>query len=581
MGSAPSDNTLVRHVRTFADDVRRAQGEDASPKKAAVQQEKPRAAAQPPQPDAAPAPPLAIDDALITPVAERAGNASHLADTRAPLDIRKEAAGEAGEAVIVSDKRRKRWSLFRAIGSALGAWTRAASAPPDATATPAREHKKKSAAENIRRKHAEEVARAEIRERTKQRAAEQAANARTASDRPSTPRRAQSAEPVPRAIKDIAPAAAPLPDTRAPAPRSEIRAQPPEYKHATPRAAADIETPDNLPTAEHTIEQAATTGAGSARAAEAHTPAPQSAAEEQPEAANTAAERRAAIEKMLAARVRDAAAVTPHQPPAADPVPQNVQPAAPAMPPEAPAAAQPQRSVALHEQPSALSLRPFVVAGITMIIVMLAGGFGFFWYAQESGRGDVATVRIPTFIAIDTQQRAPFSENRAVLLENLTEAVSASSGTVAQIYLAREHADRAVETADFMRVLDPRAPGSFMRNLSPEMMFGAYAQSEPFFIFRTDRFDTAFAGMLDWEPFMSADLTPLFGEPVSRSFDPSARSGDQTRTAFFTDEVIESVTARTLYDAFASERIVYAFADQHTLIITTSKEALRALLSRF
>lgn len=609
MGSAPSDTTLVRHVRTFADDVRRAQGKDA-PRETSGRIEK--SAPKPAHAEAVRTEPAhAIDEQLTASVAEQSGKESHLADTKKPLDIRKEASGEAGEAVIVSDKRRHRWSLTRAIARAVGSWARAPRPAPAPHVSEAAQHKPhiqkkaaQSAKDNIQRKRAEEQALAQLRAHTHKRTSSTTASRAPAAAAEARKFARSAAAPAPQAVRDIAPSAPQIPDTDT---RAQRATQEPPVNLPVGIEAASEES--YAPTTPHheamepvdTPRPETPPAPPSQAPSEISAPAPQHAA--QPEAAATQrrqrvdAERRAAIEKLLQARLhteaRNEVAPAEHAaPPQAAQQPASAETqldVAPVTPASQHAQAQPTEQRAsvkasthsVQRAEPALSPRPFLIAGLTMLAIILVGGFGFFWYARDAGRPDTSIVRIPTFIAIDAQQPAQFSENRAVLLDTLTASLTSARGTVTQIYLTENDADRAIDTERFMRVLDPRAPGSFLRNLSPEMMFGAYRQSEPFLIVRTERFDTAFAGMLDWEPFMSADLMPLFGEPVSRTFDPAARTTDVSRPAFFVDESVDNTTVRTLYDERASERIVYAFRDQRTLIITTNKAALAELLTRF
>lgn len=227
-------------------------------------------------------------------------------------------------------------------------------------------------------------------------------------------------------------------------------------------------------------------------------------------------------------------------------------------------------------------VRPFALAGAAIALVILIGGFGIFWYARRNPPEETSVVRIPTFVSIDRQKSVPFSENRNTLLETLDTEVRAAGSGVVQIYPARPgDAEAAGETAvpasEFLAVLDPRAPGSFVRNLGDEMMFGSADGAAPFFIFRPKQFDLAFAGMIEWEPYISADLTPLFGAPVSRTKDESAQTDDGTRPAFFADDTVENTPVRILRDTEGAERIVYGFVDKHTLIITATSETFATL----
>jgi hypothetical protein len=127
-----------------------------------------------------------------------------------------------------------------------------------------------------------------------------------------------------------------------------------------------------------------------------------------------------------------------------------------------------------------------------------------------------------------------------------------------------------------LSILSPRAPGSFQRGVQ-ELTFGGVG-SAPFMIMKVSSFDTAFAGMLEWERAMSADLSPLYGTPVVETFDPSARTDTQVRAAFFKDAIASNKNIRLLLDEAGEDRIVYTFTDQNTVVITTTREALNTLV---
>jgi hypothetical protein len=112
------------------------------------------------------------------------------------------------------------------------------------------------------------------------------------------------------------------------------------------------------------------------------------------------------------------------------------------------------------------------------------------------------------------------------------------------------------------------------------MAFGA-GDSEPYIVMKVTGFDAAFAGMLEWERSMSADLSPLFGPTVVETFDSSARTDTQVREAFFQDVIASNKNARILLDEEGEERIIYTFINQQTIIITTTKKALERLMPLF
>jgi len=78
--------------------------------------------------------------------------------------------------------------------------------------------------------------------------------------------------------------------------------------------------------------------------------------------------------------------------------------------------------------------------------------------------------------------------------------------------------------------------------------------------------------MLAWEGTLSADLAPLFGAPVTESFDPTARTTDQVRTAFFRDTIAGNVSARLLVDRNNTDRLVYGFIKPNLILIAPNQD---------
>jgi hypothetical protein len=84
--------------------------------------------------------------------------------------------------------------------------------------------------------------------------------------------------------------------------------------------------------------------------------------------------------------------------------------------------------------------------------------------------------------------------------------------------------------------------------------------------------------MLGWEEAMSADLAPLFGSPVSSSYNPEVRTDTGTSEAYFKDVIAVNKNARLLVDENGDDRIIYTFIDKNTVVITTTREALSEIV---
>lgn len=222
--------------------------------------------------------------------------------------------------------------------------------------------------------------------------------------------------------------------------------------------------------------------------------------------------------------------------------------------------------------PKHTTILPVVLVGLAIFLV-LGGSIGaFFFFSHESGTTDVRVQQVNESL-IGSVQQVPFTlpeekETLQLLLNDLTRNTIVSENNVVQYFPQKPRTDSSPASAiDFMTSLSPNAPGDFVRNLNERMMFGVHTrdQNTPFFIFLHDSFDVAFAGMLSWEENIQNDFTPLFG----------FRS-----TGSFVDERIENQDIRVLYDQSGTPLIVYGFPRQNTLIITGNQSVYRTLVER-
>lgn len=217
-----------------------------------------------------------------------------------------------------------------------------------------------------------------------------------------------------------------------------------------------------------------------------------------------------------------------------------------------------------------------------MLLASLSGaGLSVYLFSglrKEQAQEVAVLYRIPNLIQAQNQQGFTLPSDRTNLLEGLSAFTLQAQGIV-QLYptiQSSEGDERPASAQETLSVLSPRTASSFVRSIR-EMTFGSIS-GEPFIILKTGSFDVAFAGMLQWEQTMSADLAPLFGAPVIESFDPSARTDTQVRAAFFKDAIASNKNVRLLFDEQGNDRVVYTFIDQNTILITTTRDALDVLI---
>ncbi len=232
------------------------------------------------------------------------------------------------------------------------------------------------------------------------------------------------------------------------------------------------------------------------------------------------------------------------------------------------------------------SYKPLFISVFVVLFISLAGAGGYLYLNKKPGQvTEQPIVGIATFFKTTTQIPTTLPGDRLTLLKNINALrLSTALGATdfLHIYPAETLAgtEKSIETSTLMRVLDPRVPSTFVRTLENTSMIGAYGtEKAPFIVLKTNQFDAALAGMLAWEKNISIDLAPLFGEPVRKTFDPSSLTGDRTRPAYFSDEIIQNHDVRILYDERGEERILYTFVQNELILITTNHTTLEALLA--
>jgi|GEM_PF-3092209 len=220
----------------------------------------------------------------------------------------------------------------------------------------------------------------------------------------------------------------------------------------------------------------------------------------------------------------------------------------------------------------------FAVIGFVLLSGALGVGISMYLFQPETPAQEVVVVyEAPSLVAAESQVDLPLGTDQNTFMQELSAYVAQNAQTV-QIYPSVQNAEgtRPASTQEILGALSWRMPGSFARSIR-QLTFGATA-SAPFLVLESTSFDVAFAGMLEWERTLSADLSPVFGAPVIESFDPSARTDTQVREAFFKDAVSSNKNIRLLLDEQGEDRIVYTFIDKDTILITTTREALSLLV---
>lgn len=188
----------------------------------------------------------------------------------------------------------------------------------------------------------------------------------------------------------------------------------------------------------------------------------------------------------------------------------------------------------------------------------------------------------------------------ALIVQEMVTATSSEGESVMSL--------TPIDLERFFERLGSRASGRLVRSIGPDMTLGR-AGGTPFLITTASSYETAFAGMLEWEPFMADDLpflvkkiTPdpapvLPVEPVvdvstSTASTTTASTTTATSTASTTpvvvlppppaptwkDVIVKNKDVRALVTRDGEVVLLYAFPKDGLMVIAQTKEAFTLIV---
>jgi len=203
----------------------------------------------------------------------------------------------------------------------------------------------------------------------------------------------------------------------------------------------------------------------------------------------------------------------------------------------------------------------------------------------QNDTGQQAPKEIATIVPYDNQvfvdaTKAVTSTDMEGLLKPQTATTGQAPGSITSIFITENTGTQQfMSIADLARKLELSAPNSLLQTLSDTYMVGTYqpttSGSTPhlFFLFQTNDYEQAYAGMLTWEKTLLSDLFPFF------NIDVSGTRQDLLNKPF-KDIIIENKDARVLYDDNNKEVLYYLFIDKNTLMVTDNVDAIKEVIGR-
>ncbi len=167
---------------------------------------------------------------------------------------------------------------------------------------------------------------------------------------------------------------------------------------------------------------------------------------------------------------------------------------------------------------------------------------------------------------------------------------------VSLVLTATDDSLQPISSPAFFALFKQNAPASLIRAFGSKMMFGFYktTQNEPFLLIQVESFDNAYAGMLEWEKLMNADIGALFtnrtlsitevipptGSSTATTTTQRTLNADIANAGAFEDETIKNKDIRILRTKQGDTILLYSFIDKNTLIITSSTEVLSTMVNK-
>ncbi len=137
---------------------------------------------------------------------------------------------------------------------------------------------------------------------------------------------------------------------------------------------------------------------------------------------------------------------------------------------------------------------------------------------------------------------------------------------------------REATLEEFLSSLGTSASSNLVRALGGQFFFGIHTVDEnaPVFVIPVTSYERAFAGMLEWEGSMNADLSPVFTSVPNTIV---GEDGLLQRRAF-EDLIMRNYDTRALKDNAGVIQLFYAFPTRNILIIAESPYSFVEVLAR-
>lgn len=222
----------------------------------------------------------------------------------------------------------------------------------------------------------------------------------------------------------------------------------------------------------------------------------------------------------------------------------------------------------------------FYVGVVTTAIVATVGGASLVTWLLGDGSSDntpVVSNDLPTTYVTPVPQtsisRIVLPRTRLDWYSRVAEVEANDLVTIVPINNIGG-AESLASSADVLAALALRVEPALIRSIK-EITF-LKSDGKLAIILKVTSYDSSFGGLLLSEKLLSSELAPLFGPVVTATY----KVGVGTGAPEFIDELADNRDVRVLKDEMETERLVYGFIDQNTIVIAPDKETFSSIAAR-
>lgn len=226
-----------------------------------------------------------------------------------------------------------------------------------------------------------------------------------------------------------------------------------------------------------------------------------------------------------------------------------------------------------------------VGAGIVLLVAGAIAMFVSYRHRQEASVVvPVVTVAPESLVSADVHEKIDATGMQAVdlygAIRRVVDEPHLQEGQIANIVIIKSlnGTQSRPGIGEFLAALGTHAPDELVRALKAEYMLGTYlydGKDNLFLVMRGSAHDYVVAGMLKWEPYLFADMAPLF------AVDTHTLTKAQIDGMTFKPAVIANQDARAAFGPDGTPLLYYAFLDQNTVIIATDSKTLIQAIAKF